>query len=176
MPEGYTYLGPSYFPSGRIEGNGGLAMNALANLLGVVDTPGQVYSMGVVTPTIQMELTIADHDDQSAAENITSTGIANLLTVPANQLWRVKLVAAERISGTWTLNKIVWTAPNGNQPIIVLDQTGGRVALVSSGLDFWAAPGSIFGVGIDAFTGVGACGIDVICSIYRVGPLPDLTT
>jgi len=161
--------------SGFVGNPGMLGLQAFADLLGVVAPPGAAQALSSYQPIIDGAMVMADHQDASAAAEVTGTGGLSVLTVPANQLWRVRLVAAERISGTWTMNKLMWRAPNGNEPIILMDYTGGRTELVTTGLDFWAAPTSIFKISADAHSGNGYVGIDVICDIFRLGPLPDLT-
>jgi hypothetical protein len=161
--------------SGFVGNPGMLGLQALADLLGVVAPPGAAQALSSYQPTIDGAMVMADHQDASAAVSVAGTGALSVLTVPANQLWRVRLVAAERISGNWTMNKLIWRAPNGNEPIILIDYTGGRTELVTTGLDFWASPTSIFKISCDAFTSGGNVGLDVICDIFRLGPLPDLT-
>ena len=161
--------------TGFVGNPGMLGLQAFADLLGVVAPPGAAQALSSYQPTIDGAMVMADHQDQSATAEVVGTGTLSVLTVPANQLWRVRLVAAEKISGTWTMNKIIWRAPNGNEPIILMDYTGGRTELVTTGLDFWAAPTSIFKISADTHSGNGHVGIDVICDIFRLGPLPDLT-
>jgi hypothetical protein len=168
----------SRFPQylwGEAGDKGQRALQGIQDLVGAFANPGAGYIQMGFQPTIEGALVLSEHTDASATAAVSGAGYLSILTVPDNQLWHVHLVAAELISGTFTMNRINWRAPNGNEPAIYVDHASGRSLLVSGPLDFYAGPGSIFRVNVDTFSGAGYVAIDVLVDIYRLQPLPDLS-